>query len=141
MRNATSIGQESFTSVTEPDFLIDTNVLIYLSENSFGRLTERVETMKRGEIATSSIAFAEFARGVDWSLDYADATVERFFDAIAILPFDQVAARHYADLPFARHRFDRLIAAHALALDLTLITANPSDFHDIPRLRVEDWTR
>ena len=127
--------------MTEPAFLIDTNVLIYLSEKTFGRLTERVEAMNRGSVATSSIAFAEFGRGVDWSLAYAAATVERLFEEIAVLPFDRVAARHYADLPFARHRFDRLIAAHALALDLTLVTANPKDFQGIARLRVEDWTK
>jgi len=40
-----------------------------------------------------------------------------------------------------RHRFDQLIAAHTLALNLTLVTANPRDFRDIPDLRVEDWTK
>ena len=64
-----------------------------------------------------------------------------FFAAVPVLPFDRAAGRAYADLPFKRHRFDRLIAAHALALSATFVTANPRDFRDIAELRVEDWTR
>ena len=64
-----------------------------------------------------------------------------FFERLPVLPFDRAAAHVYARLPFSRHRFDRLIAAHALALDLTLVTANARDFRDMPDLRVEDWTR
>jgi tRNA(fMet)-specific endonuclease VapC len=44
-------------------------------------------------------------------------------------------------LPFRRASYDRLIAAHALSLDLTLITNNEGDFADVPGLRVENWTR
>ena len=58
-----------------------------------------------------------------------------------VVPFDQAAAQIYARLPFRRHRFDRLIAAHALALDVTLVTANERDFRDIAALRVENWTK
>ena len=34
---------------------------------------------------------------------------------------------------------DLLIAAHALALDLTLVTANVEEFERVPGLRVENW--
>jgi tRNA(fMet)-specific endonuclease VapC len=57
------------------------------------------------------------------------------------LPFDDAAARAYARMPFRRGRFDRLLAAHALSLDATVVTNNLSDFADIPGLKVEDWTR
>lgn len=127
--------------MTEARFLLDTNSLVYLAEQLSETLVGHAEECSPGELVTSSIVFAEFARGVDWSRPHATATAERFFEAIAVLPFDREAARMYADLPFRRHRFDRLIAAHALALDLTLVTANPRDFRDIPQLRVEDWTR
>jgi tRNA(fMet)-specific endonuclease VapC len=33
-----------------------------------------------------------------------------------------------------------MIAAHALSLDLTLVTHNMKHFRRVPRLRVEDWT-
>jgi dihydrolipoamide dehydrogenase len=36
--------------------------------------------------------------------------------------------------------FDRMIAAHAIATHRVLVTANVSDFDDIPGLQIEDWT-
>ena len=65
----------------------------------------------------------------------------RFFSAIPVMPFDDVAARVYAMIPFKRGSFDRLVAAHALSLDLILVTNNERDFADISGLRIENWTR
>jgi tRNA(fMet)-specific endonuclease VapC len=39
-----------------------------------------------------------------------------------------------------RSSFDRLIAAHALALGFVLVTNNEKHFIDVPGLRVENWT-
>ena len=127
--------------MTEARFLLDTNSLVYLAERLSPSVIHRAEQCRPGELVTSSIAFAEFARGVDWLRPHAETTAARFFHDIVVLPFDQQAARAYASIPFKRHRFDRLIAAHALSLGLTLVTANLRDFSDIPNLRVEDWTR
>jgi tRNA(fMet)-specific endonuclease VapC len=127
--------------VTKPRFLLDTNVCVYLAEDLSQPLLQRVEECELGELVTSSIAFAEFARGIDWSRPDAEDSVRRLFEAIPIQPFDEQAARTYAGLPFVRHRFDRLIAAHAIALGLVLVTANIGDFRDIPGLEIEDWTR
>lgn len=69
------------------------------------------------------------------------AAFERLFDAAPVVPFDVAAARIYSRLPFKRGTFDRLIAAHALALGATLVTNNEADFTDIPDLRIENWTR
>lgn len=127
--------------MAEARFLLDANSCIYLIEKISLPLRRRVERHAPGELVTSTIAFAEVARGTDWSNDEAAGLVNDFFSAIAVLPFDETAGRVYADLPFVRHRFDRLIAAQALALDLTLVTANVRDFCDIPRLKVVDWSR
>lgn len=97
-----------------------------------------MEACTPGEIATSSVAFAEVMMGAR-RLGTEDAT-RALFDHVTILPFDDVAGRAYADLPFKRGRFDRLIAAHALSLNLTLVTNNPRDFDDVEGLRVENWT-
>lgn len=67
------------------------------------------------------------------------ALLSAFVELVPILPFDDRAAVAYASLPFRRARFDRLIAAHALSLGLTLVTNNEADFADIPGLRVENW--
>ena len=99
-----------------------------------------LENLEPGSAATSAITYAEVLHGRLSLIDEVAAT-ERFFGAFPVLPFDAAAARRFTDIPFKRGRFDHLIAAHALSLDITLVTANIRDFADIPGLRVEDWTR
>jgi len=102
-------------------------------------LLERIEDSDRGLIATSAVAFGEVMIGAV----RRDAVREalRLFRAVPVLPFDEQAGVAYSKLPFKRGSFDRLIAAHALALGLTLVTNNERDFMDIPHLRVANWTR
>ncbi len=127
--------------MTEPRFILDSNICIYLLESKSRTLDLRVEQCAPGELVTSAIAFAEVARGIDWA-DAEDARIAaNFFTHIPVLPFDQAAAREYAALPFTRHRYDRLIAAHARALGVILITANLKDYRDVTDLKVEDWTQ
>ena len=66
--------------------------------------------------------------------------LRQFFSRIPILPFDRQAAIAYAQLPFRRGSFDRLIAAHALAGGLTLVTNNERDFAGVADLKLENWT-
>ena len=59
-------------------------------------------------------------------------------------PFDGRAARVYGAISWAnrerrRDALDKLIAAHALALDITLVTNNPRDFIPYAGLRIENW--
>ena len=61
-----------------------------------------------------------------------------------VLPFDRGAADAYGALlrkvdPKRRRTLDRMIAAQALDLGLTLVVANSEDFDDIPGLTVEKW--
>lgn len=125
----------------EPRFLLDANSCIYLIEQLSSALLARAEREAPGALVTSAVAYAEVARGTDWENRPAADLVNDFFAAVPVLPFDEAAGLRYADLPFARHRFDRLIAAHALSLNLTLVTANMKDFRDIEDLRIEDWTQ
>jgi tRNA(fMet)-specific endonuclease VapC len=70
----------------------------------------------------------------------AVAEAAAFFEVVPVQPFDTAAAEEYRKLPFERHRFDHLIAAHALSLDLVMVTRNVRHFRSVPKLRVEDWT-
>lgn len=126
--------------MTRPQYLLDTNICIYLLEALSEPARRRVEAHHPGELTTSAVVFAEVARGINWSDQDAVHSVDRLFTVVPVLPFDQNAAVTYAKLPFKRARFDRLIAAHALALGLTLVTNNVADFADIPGLAVENWT-
>ncbi len=128
-------------ALAPPRYLLDSNICIYLLEGLSARARERTEQCALGEIATSSIAYAEVLRGVDPNDDRAMASARAFFAVCSVLPFGTAAAEAYQHMPFRRARFDRLIGAHALALGLTIVTNNETDYADIPGLVVENWTR
>ena len=120
--------------------MLDANALILLLELD-ERVLGRASQCFGGDLCLSAIAYAEVVRGTAIGKAPARDLLEQAIQTIPVLPFDQAAAHRYAQLPFRRHRFDRLVAAHALVLDLTLVTANTTDFADLPSLRVEDWMR
>ena len=126
--------------MAEAEYLLDTNILVYLLRGASPTLRERIESFAPGQLVTSSIAYAEVLRGIDPADSDKVAAIERLFATIAILPFDRHAAVTYPAVPFKRGQFDRLIAAHALATRLTLVTNNEADFADVPGLPIENWT-
>ena len=124
--------------MADPAFLLDSNILFHILDDASCEPVRRIQGLEPGTVVTSSVAVAEAAvgfvrRGV-WPSRF-----DELLRVIQPLPFDEAAARSYGRLPFKRHRFDRLIAAHSLALDLTLVTNNERDFSDIPGLRIENW--
>ncbi|TXC71100.1 type II toxin-antitoxin system VapC family toxin [Sphingomonas ginsenosidivorax] len=126
--------------MSEPRYLLDSNVLIYLLQGTSERLRHRIETCEPGELVTSAIAYAELMRGVPGGDRSKADAAGRLFGVVAIEPFGPDAAIAYRRVPFRRGRFDRLIAGHALALGLTLVTNNERDFADVDGLRIENWT-
>lgn len=125
----------------EPRFLLDSNILIYLLQGTSDRLRDRVQACDPGELVTSAIAYAEVMRGVpDDDRSKSDAA-RRLFAVVGIEAYGPAAAIAYRRVPFRRGRFDRLIAGHALALGLTLVTNNERAFADVRDLRIENWTQ
>jgi tRNA(fMet)-specific endonuclease VapC len=127
--------------VTDSQFLLDSNICIYVLADADGPSAQRIGQAALGSVVTSVIVYAEVMRGIGGEHSEAIHSAHRFFEIVPPLPFDQTAAGRYAQLPIRRANYDRLIAAHALSLELTLVTNNVSDFADIPGLRVENWAR
>jgi tRNA(fMet)-specific endonuclease VapC len=121
-------------------FLLDSNTVIDLLIGAKPVLFARVTACDAGDLAVSTISFGEVAQGSARGKPPPMAVLETFLGQVALVEFDRDCALHYAMLPFKRGSFDRLIAAHALSLDLTMVTNNERDFADIPGLRVENWT-
>lgn len=126
--------------MADPEFLIDSNILIYVLARADSAAARRLGVQALGTVVTSAVALAEVLRGIPLDDVPAQSSARRLFEMVTPFPFDASAAQVYAALPFKRARFDRLIAAHALALDLTLVTNNERDFADMPGLRIENWT-
>ena len=121
-------------------YLIDADSAIYSMVDAASPVTHRIADCSPGEIDISVISVAEIALGSQLGKPPPPELLEAFIAAIPLVPFDEAAARAYAGLPFKRARFDRLLAAHALSLGVTVITNNDADFADVPGLKVENWT-
>ncbi|SFR83965.1 type II toxin-antitoxin system VapC family toxin [Sphingomonas jatrophae] len=121
-------------------YLLDSNAVIALVQNDSAALVGRAATCDEGDLVTSAIVYAEVAYGSSRDKPPAVEQLRALVEEVPVLPFDQAAASVYAGLPFRRGGYDRLIAAHALSLGLTLVTDNVADFADVPGLRVETWT-
>lgn len=122
-------------------FLIDSSILIGIGLATHDAARRRLAELDEGDAVTSVIAYAEVLYGSRRGKPPTVAHLATIIEEVAVLPFDQAAASVYAELSFRRASYDRLIAAHAIALGLAVATANVSDFDGIPGLPVEDWSR
>lgn len=130
-------------------YLIDTNICIYLIRQKSPALLEKFTRFPIGDIGVSSITVAELQYGVHRSAQHArnQQALEQFLIPLAILDFDYDAAQAYGRLSahLEAHgtpigSLDTLIAAHALAHQLTLVTNNVQEFARVPELTIEDWS-
>lgn len=124
-------------------YLLDTNICIYLMEENPAAVIEKFAKCKRGEVALSAITWAELCCGMDTHNDSSE--MMELFYRLSPRDFDMDAAMVFGKLsqqfPNRKSSFDRMIAAHAIALDVILITNNISDFeiYQSAGLRVENW--
>ena len=121
-------------------YLLDSNIIVYLTMNSNEGVVRRAAECDDGDLVTSAVAYAEVAYGSLNAQPPAIDQLRAFVEEVPVLDFDYDAALAYASLPFKRGSFDRLIAAHALSCDLTVVTHNEKHFADVPGLKIENWT-
>lgn len=128
-------------------YLLDTSVVSDLVRNPRGVVAGRVASAGEGTVCTSIVVAAELRFGAvkSGSPKLADR-VDLILSALDVLPFEPPADRHYGEIRQDLERRgtpigpnDLLIAAHARALDLTVVTANMREFSRVPDLRVENW--
>lgn len=128
-------------------YMLDTNICIYLMKVQPPEVLARLQQLDHGDAVMSIITYAELRVGLE-GLGPTRAQNERALQLltrdILVLPFDEAAAERYGVQRAAvrdrrRDALDRLIAAHAASLGLTLITNNEADFRDYPGLKVENW--
>jgi len=129
-------------------YLFDTNVCILISRKTNPHLLERLKSLNQGEAGMSVVSYCELLFGAHKSQRPAHntRTVNHIAEAIPVVPFFADAANHYGHIRKTLEQkgtpigpLDLLIAAHALALKLTLVTNNIREFQRVEGLRVEDW--
>jgi tRNA(fMet)-specific endonuclease VapC len=129
-------------------YLLDTNACIRILNRTSASLTERLRFVPREQIRLSSVVKAELLYGARKSSRIAEnlRLLERFFDTIAGLSFDDHCAEEYGLLREELERAgtpigpnDLLIAATARAHHAVLVTHNIKEFSRVAALRLEDW--
>lgn len=121
-------------------YLLDSSIIIKLTTGQGEALRQRAAECFEDEMVTSAVAMAEVLYGSANEKPPPLVQFERFMNLVKVLDFDLEAARAYAALPFKRASYNRLIAAHALSLGLTVVTSNEKHFADVPGLVIENWT-
>ena len=130
-----------------PKYMLDTNICIYLMKQQPPQVRERFAECFVGDVVISAITLAELEFGVACSgasQPKNRAALDSLLEDILVESFEGQAARTYGPLRTANRErnkdaLDKLIAAHALALGVTLVTNNEADFRGYAGLRIENW--
>lgn len=128
-------------------FMLDTNICIYLMKHNPPEVAARFAQCYVGEVVISAITLAELEYGVSCSGVNAaknKKALEQLLEDIEVSDFDASAAGIYGPMRLAtrdrkRDALDKLIAAHAIALNVALVTNNEADFVGYPNLHIENW--
>lgn len=129
-------------------YLLDTNIVSELIKNPRGLLAETMLASGRDRYCCTSIIVAcelryGAAKKQSPTLSF---NVEQVLNSLPVLPLEHTVDETYAQIrtdlelrgmPIGHN--DLLIAAHALSLGLTVVTANEREFSRIERLNVENW--
>lgn len=129
-------------------YLLDTNTCIYLIREKPPQVLQRFNAHIVGEIAISSITVAELQFGVQKSQHPTQnqRALEQFLIPLTTVDFDNKAAIAYGRIRAALEGqgtpigpLDTLIAAHALSLNVTLVTNNSREFSRVRNLKLVNW--
>ncbi len=128
--------------------MLDTNICIYIIKQKPGSALQRFAAFPVGDIGISVITLAELEYGASKSREPARnrEALEQFVSPLEIAAFNRQATIAYGQtraLLEKRGRpigsMDLLIAAHALSLNVRLVTNNVTEFKRVPGLKVENW--
>jgi tRNA(fMet)-specific endonuclease VapC len=130
-------------------YLLDTNIASCVIKGNSPAVDRHLMKVAMAQVAISTVTEGELRFGAA-RLPHATRLhflVEDFFLRVAILPWDSEAAQQYGQLRATLERegqpmgnLDAMIGAHALALDVVLVT-NDHAFARIKKLKIADWTK
>lgn len=128
--------------------LLDTNICSYMMKNKPPGIKKRLSYYAAGDVGISAITLSELYFGVEKSQfnRVNREAIEQFISQLKIVEFDHRAAQCYGAIrayltskgtPIGP--LDMLIAAHAVALKVPLVTNNVREFSRVPDLECLNW--
>lgn len=131
-----------------PRYMLDTNMCIYLMKNQPEEVARRFAQCYVGDVVMSAITYAELEYGVAVCANPEQGRISlaSLIEDIPVLPFDAAAGAAYGPIRLAtrdskKDHLDKLIAAHALSLNVTVITNNVKDFAKYPGVAIDNWLK
>lgn len=128
-------------------YLLDTNVLAALAREPSGQVARKIAVTGEACVCTSAIVACEVHYGLAKRRSARlTAQMTAILDSIAVLSLPAGVEVHYGQIrarleilgtPIGPN--DLLIAAHARASGLTVVTDNEREFRRVPDLHVENW--
>jgi tRNA(fMet)-specific endonuclease VapC len=128
-------------------YMLDTDSVSY-ALRGHGNVGDRILQHKPSELCISVITLAELRFGADKrGSRKLHRLIDTFVNSIASVAFDAPAATRFGRLAATLASkglpiggFDAMIAAHAMANELALVTNNEKHFRRVVGLRCENWT-
>ena len=127
-------------------YMLDTDTVSF-ALRGVGNVSAALLTKAPSQVCISSITLAELRYGAEHRQSKKlHALISAFTSSLAVMPFEEAAATAFGALAAELTRagspigeLDTMIAAHALSLDLTLVTNNTKHFSRVRKLRIENW--
>jgi tRNA(fMet)-specific endonuclease VapC len=128
-------------------YILDTNLCIRVLRDRPQSARRRFNENAEG-LCISTIVLTELLHGAARSARPIEKrrAVEDFAARLNVLPFDEAAADHAADIRADLEKkgmpigaYDLLIAGHARSRGLAVITGNLREFQRVDGIRCEDW--
>ena len=129
-------------------YMLDTNICIYAIKNKPDLVLQQLKSNLQHGLCISAITLAELQHGVEKSVypEKNTAALLQFLSILTVLPFDDLAAVEYGKICADLQRkgtpigtMDMLIAAHARAEHMVLVTNNVREFERVSGLEIENW--
>ena len=131
-------------------YLLDADTFSVIARQTSTTAAARLAQLESGSVALSVITRAEIAFGLARHPVSTQliTRIERLQKVLPTLHLLETVVEHYAQTRAHLERKgtpigpnDNWLAAHALSLDLTVVTGNTREFKRVPGLRVENWIR
>jgi tRNA(fMet)-specific endonuclease VapC len=128
-------------------YMLDTNILIYTIKNRPAQVKKSFK-QHAGQMCISSISVGELVFGAEHSrqVERNLADIEMMIAHFEVLPFGIKEASHFGRIRAELYRigqpigpYDMMIAGHARATGMILVTNNEKEFIRVPGLLLENW--
>jgi tRNA(fMet)-specific endonuclease VapC len=129
-------------------YLLDTNICIYIAKQHPASVLKKFKHLMLGEVGMSVVTHGELFYGACKSqqAEKSLSVLNELASVIPIVPIGLDVGEYYGKIrgelatqgtPIGNN--DLWIAAHALALDVVLVSNNLKEFSRISTLKLENW--